>query len=270
MASRKNDDESNNYTNFMSLPDKFHIGFPQPSRTIDEIQSLPHNVGDAALKVFSKALERLINRELPLYYTTYSPSMERCYDCVMVQWTNSHVFFARLILIFTIQIKGICELVPATLVQPYTAGLSGWQYVPPDEGLGATSGGSLRVIQCNGGTIQAQKQQHCGALTFFPHCIYLLLTSLFTACLPLYCMCQLCMAHNIITAPIGIGINIIGKDNETVLHHKARIQNNFSFQQQGQLQHWPTLQNPALGGMGGMVNMRPPNKGGLTFNHILS
>ncbi|EIW77464.1 hypothetical protein CONPUDRAFT_139331 [Coniophora puteana RWD-64-598 SS2] len=111
---------------------------------------------------------------------------------------------------------------------------------------------------------------------------------------------------------VEFGIDIIGEDNKTVLHHKvaARIvcvlteedvqiaarveqmhasssnsntspsatspshmmpqQNNFSFQQQGQPQRRPTLQNPALGGMGGMANMRPPGKGGLTFDHILS
>jgi hypothetical protein len=105
------------------------------------------------------------------------------------------------------------------------------------------------------------------------------------------------------------GIDIIGEDNKTTIHHKVaarvlcvftedevqvaarveQMQNNpgvpsqqnasgavsqFSFAQ-GQVgppaQRRPTLQSQALGGMGGMGgSMRPPGKSGLSFDHILS
>ena len=106
------------------------------------------------------------------------------------------------------------------------------------------------------------------------------------------------------------GIDIIGEDNKTTIHHKvaarvrcvfteedaqdaARVErlqspsvpggpqpgtsgaaSQFSFAQ-GQAvppaQRRPTLQSQALGGMGGMGgSMRPPGKSGLSFDHILS
>ncbi|KIJ11103.1 hypothetical protein PAXINDRAFT_138122 [Paxillus involutus ATCC 200175] len=108
---------------------------------------------------------------------------------------------------------------------------------------------------------------------------------------------------------VEFGIDIIGEDNKTTIHHKVaarvlcvftedevqvaarveQMQNNpgvpsqqnasgavsqFSFAQ-GQVgppaQRRPTLQSQALGGMGGMGgSMRPPGKSGLSFDHILS
>ncbi|EGO28959.1 hypothetical protein SERLADRAFT_456237, partial [Serpula lacrymans var. lacrymans S7.9] len=109
---------------------------------------------------------------------------------------------------------------------------------------------------------------------------------------------------------VEFGIDIIGEDNKTTIHHKvaarvicvfseedaqiaARVEqmqsnpaantvssqqgpngvnNSFSFAQgqngPSQAQRRPTIQSQGLGGLGG--SMRPPGKGGLTFDHILS
>ncbi|KAH7882857.1 hypothetical protein F5I97DRAFT_1930483 [Phlebopus sp. FC_14] len=108
---------------------------------------------------------------------------------------------------------------------------------------------------------------------------------------------------------VEFGIDIIGEDNKTTIHHKvaARVMcvfteedvqlaaraehaqnthsitgmpppqgvgSQFSFAQGQQgppSQRRPTLQSQALGGMGGMGgSMRPPGKSGLSFDHILS